>query len=189
MNAQNVSTGKPTGGAISTAPLNTPLPLDAVTDLTGFESLGYISDAGLVNSNTPANTDIKAWGGQTVLSVQSEKPDTFKFTLIEVMNKVVLRAVYNDNNVTEIEVQDNETDKHTEIKISANADEPEYKSYVIDMIMKAGALKRIVIPAAKVTSISDISYTDSGAVGYEITITAVPDTAGNTHYEYIKTVQ
>ena len=187
MNAQNVSTGKPTGGAISTAPLTAALPESAVADLTGFDSLGYISDAGLVNTNSPSNTDIKAWGGQTVLSVQTEKPDTFKLTLIEVMNETVLKAVYNDNNVTSIEVGTGD-DKHTEIKVSANADEPEYKAYVVDMIMKAGALKRIVIPSAKVTAISDITYSDSAAVGYEVTITAVPDTKGNTHYEYIKTV-
>lgn len=187
MNAQNVSTGKPTGGAISVAPLNTTLPENAVATLdSAFVSLGYISEDGVTNSNSPSNSDIKAWGGQTVISTQTEKPDTFKFKLLEVMNKNVLKAVYNDGNVTEISVTDSESQTHTEIKVCANADEPEYKSYVIDMIMKAGALKRMVIPSAKVTSISDIVYKDSDPVGYEITITAVPDTAGNTHYDYIK---
>lgn len=178
MDAKNVSTGKPTGGAISSAPLGTALPTSTSAALgDAFVSLGYISDAGLVNSNSPSNTDIKAWGGQTVISVQSDKPDTFKFTLLEVLNEAVLKAVYNDDNVTT---------SGGEIVVKANADEPEYKSYVCDMIMKDGALKRIVIPSAKVTSIADISYTDSSATGYEITITAVPDTDGNTHYEYIK---
>ena len=50
--------------------------------------------------------------------------------------------------------------------------------------MKNKAVKRIVIPDAAVTAVGDITYAKS-AVGYNTTLTAVPDTSGNTHYEYI----
>ena len=44
----------------------------------------------------------------------------------------------------------------------------------------------IVIPDAGISEMEDIVYSDSKALGYGITLAAVPDTSGNTHYEYIK---
>jgi hypothetical protein len=179
-NSANVTAGKPnTAGAIYWAPLGTTLPTDTTDTLdVAFVSLGYCSEDGLVNTNSPENEDIKAWGGDTVLSVQTEKPDQFKFTLIEAMNVNVLKAVYGSNNVSGT--------LSTGITITANSDELEYGSWVIDMILKGGVAKRIVVPSGKITEVGDITYADGDAVGYESTMTAVPDTSGNTHYEYIK---
>ena len=46
-------------------------------------------------------------------------------------------------------------------------------------------LKRVVLPDAKVGEVGDIVYKDDEAVGYELTLTALPDEDGNTHYEYL----
>lgn len=178
-NTNYVSAGKPkVGGAVYRAPLGTALPTDASTELASdYKSLGYISEDGLKNENTPDNEDIKAWGGNIVLSVQTEKTDTFEMTFIESLNIEVLKMIYGDSNVTE---------SNGTIKVAATADEAEEAVYVVDMIMRGGALKRIVIPQGKISDLGEIEYKDDDAVGYDTTITAMPDESGTTHYEYIK---
>lgn len=177
---KNVTTGKAkVGGAVSVAATTATLPTSASSALaSGWTNLGYISDSGLTNSNSPETNAIKAWGGDTVLTTQTSKEDTFQFTLIETKNADVLKFIYGDKNVTSAE--------STGITVKATTSEAEAHAVVIDMVLREGTLKRVVIPNAVVSSIGDIVYNDSDAVGYEVTLTAYPDATGLTHYEYIK---
>ena len=179
--SSNVSAGKPkVTGAIFIAPVGTSLPTDSTTALaTAFVELGYASDAGVVNSESRETETIKAWGGDTVLKPFTGKEDTFQFTLIEALNVNALKLVYGDSNVT--------GDLTNGITIKSAAEDLDYHSFVIEMVLN-GAIKRIVIPSAKVTEVGDITYADGEAIGYDTTLSAVPDAAGGTHYEYIKAV-
>lgn len=176
----NVSYGKPlTDGAISTAPLGATLPTDATTKLdTKFKSLGYVSEDGITNENSPESEKIKAWGGKTVLVSQTEKPDTYQFTLIEVLNLDVLKVVYGDENVSGT--------LKTGITIKANAKPMKARSFVIETLLNGDTIKRMVIPNGVISEVGEISYKDDEAIGYETTIECLPDKDGNTHYEYIK---
>lgn len=179
-NTAKVTTGKPkVAGAVYRAPIGTTLPTDATTTLDGaFEDMGYISEDGVTNSNSPDSEKIKDWGGQTVLVVTNEKPDTFKIKFLESLNEDVLETVYGVANVT--------VGSNT-ITVVANAKALGEYIYAIDMVMTGGALKRIVIPKGSMSELGDIVYKSNEAVGYEVTLEALPDSSGNTHYEYIKT--
>lgn len=178
---KKVSAGKPkVSGAVYRAPIGTALPTDAATNLAAaFVDMGYISEDGVTNSNSPETEKIKAWGGQVVLIVSTEKPDTFKLTFLESLNENVLKTVYGDGNVT-VDATNGT------INVKANAAALDEYVYVIDVAMRDGALKRIVIPDGALSELGDIVYKDDDAIGYEITLDCLPDAEGNNHYEYIK---
>ena len=175
----NVTTGKPSvSGAIWRAALGSTLPTDATTALdAAFKCLGYVSEDGLTNDNSPESDTVKAWGGDTVLTLQTEKPDTFQFTLIGAKDTDVLEAVYGSTNVSGALT--------TGITVSANATEAEDHVWVFEVVMRDNTFKRIVVPSGKVTEVGDIVYKDDETIGYELTIQAFPDSSANTHYEYI----
>lgn len=176
----NVSTGKPkVGGAVFVAPVGTTLPTDATTALDkAFVGLGYVSEDGLKNAGDWEDNAFKAWGGDKVLEEAYRSSDTFSFTLIEVLSADTLKLVYGDSNVT--------GSLASGITVKANSQSQTEHSLVFDMIMRDGAVKRIVVPSAVVTEVGDITYADSDLVGYETTASASVDASGNSHYEYIK---
>ena len=178
-NATKVTVGKPkVAGAVYWAPTGTTLPTSASATLAaGFVALGYVSEDGLTNNNGPESDTIQAWGGDTVLTIQTNRPDTFALTLIEALNDNVLKTIYGSSNVI-VDGSDN-------ITVKATADEMTTGSWVFDMVMKGNRAKRIVVPNGTITELGEIAYKDDEAVGYAVTITDIPDTNGVYHYEYI----
>lgn len=178
-NVSNVSAGQPkVAGAVFRAPTGTTLPTDASSALnSAFLDLGYVSEDGVTNNNSAESDNVKAWGGDTVLVLQTEKPDEWTLTLIEAMNQNVLKTVYGDANVT--------VGTGGLITVQAKADQLADNSYVIDMKLKGGAMKRVVIPNGFLSELGEVVYKDDEPIGYEITLQALPDANGVTHYEYI----
>lgn len=177
---KNVSTGKPKiGGSVFVAPVGTELPKDTTTPLNeAFKCLGYCSEDGITNENKISTEKVKAWGGDTVVNALDEKEDTFKTKLIESLNEDVLKTVYGAENISGTIA--------TGLTVKVNNTQPEDNAFVFEMILKGGAIKRIVIPQASISEMGEIVYKDKDPIGYELTLMALPDEEGNTHYEYIK---
>lgn len=180
-NVNNVSVGKPkVGGAAWCAPAGTTAPTSAVSELSSaYKDLGYISSDGLKNNGERSVNKIKAWGGDIVNTTQTEKTDQFTVTFIEAMNSDVMKFVYGKDNVS--------GDLASGLTVLVNSSELDEWVLIFDMVLSHSVVKRVVLPKAKVDSVSEISYTDDDVIGYQCTISALPDSEGNTHYEYFKT--
>lgn len=179
--AAQVTAGKPkVGGHVFRAPVGTTLPTDATTALdAAFIDMGHISEDGVTNANSPESEVINAWGGTPVLRIQSSKDDTFGLKFIAAKNLEVQKMVYGSSNITGAAF-------NTGVTVKANAEELEDYAYVIEMIAKGNIAHRVVLPKARPIEIGEIVYSDTEAVGYDVTLGCTADEEGNTHYEYWK---
>ena len=179
---QNVSTGKPKAlGAVFMAETTEPAPTDATTPLSeNFVCLGYVSQDGITNNVETEATDHKEWGGSVVLSSLDSRKETFGLTFIE-SSVEVLQLVYGKQNVTG-------TIDGNDLKVVHTAGQADTRMFVFEIVLNAGRVKRIVVPVGQAINTGEISYKAEEVIGYEMTITALPDGTGNTAYEYFAKV-
>lgn len=180
MDAQNVSFGKPKAvGGVWIAPKGTTVPTDGTTALaSAYVNMGYISEDGYVQSIETDTEEVKAWGGDTVLTAQSSYKETHTVNFIET-NVNTLKAIYGTANVTE---------NDGKITVNAKSTPLDECVVVIELALTGGRIKRVVIPHAKIADRSgDITYSDTEAVTYPAKFSASPDASGNYHVEYIAT--
>lgn len=177
----NVTAANPAlNGAIYVAPAGTTPPTSSSTslDTSTFKALGYISEDGVTNSNSPSATPIKAWGGDTVYVTNDGRPDDWKFKAIEYLNEEVLKLTWGDDNVTGALA--------TGLTVKTNNKPLGEHVIVIDMVHRNGVLERVVIPKGTVTAVGDLVYQSTSVTAPDLTISAAPDSAGNSTYRYIK---
>lgn len=183
-NKSNVSIAKPrtraSGAAFWGIPGEVTIPTDGVSPLDEhFHDAGYLSQDGITNSTDQDWSDVIAFGGDRVLSVRTSRSESFQFTMIET-SADTLPVIYGPDNVTVDEATGNITVVH-------NSTEPPELVWVFEVALRGDRVKRIVVPAAQTTDIDDIQYQDGSEdpVGYAPTLAALPDSAGNTAYEYV----
>lgn len=175
-NAGNVSTIKPsTTGAIWIGGSSATVPTSASAAMTGFTCVGFISEDGVKKGISRDSESIKDWGGNTVTTVQKDYEATYTFTMMEITNESVLKAYYGDDNVT---ITGNK------ITVKGSSAELPKHPWVIDTVLNDGRKCREVIPSGKISDTGDIEYKRDEAMGYEVTITALPDSAGYPFYIY-----
>lgn len=182
-NSAFVTAAKPqNGGAFFAAPLGTPLPADATTALNAaFVKLGYLSEDGFENPIETESSDMKAFGGDVVLTQQTGYKETLKTKMLQALDPDVLREYFGQENVT----QAGGADKP--ITVRHNSKALPRRVFVFEVLLTGGLIKRIVVPEGQITERSGVVYKDGDAVGYEVTIAAYPSAKvdGDCVREYI----
>lgn len=140
-------------------------PTTAVSKLaTGWKSVGYISEEGVVEANTRDTNEITAWQNSDVVRKTVTKSETtYQFTMIET-NATALGLFYGKD------IADAAT-KHT---IGGSASKK--VKLVIDVV-DGGKVIRRYIPDGEVTERGEVTFSASDALGYQVTVTAYPNAA------------
>lgn len=178
----NVSLGKPCAiGGVYYAPLGTPLPKDAKTPLAEtYKCLGYISEDGLTNSTDTDTTEVKEWGGATVLKEISSYSETYQFAMLEIKaDSMKLR--YGADNVTE---------STGSLHILHGMPKDEHYVVVFEIMLTGNRKQRLVLPDASVVEYDDITYSAGDPITYSVTLSANPSKliGGKTVDDYIDAV-
>lgn len=185
----NVTFSKPgtsanKSGYIWVAPLGTPIPTEATTELAKeFVGLGYLSEDGLTEpASFEPGDDIVAAGGDTVAQADPTFSKTWTGTCIEALNEDLLRVAYGSANVT---VKAATSTADGSITVNEQAGGLEHHVIVIDEILKGGRKRRNVMADATFLITGDISHVHTALVNFEFTITAYPTAAAPAQIQYI----
>ncbi len=180
--AANAIVGKPAvQGGIFVAPLGTALPTNESTVLnSAFQSVGYLTDAGLARSRK-VDSDLKrAWGGDPLILISKGTTRSAKFGLAEYLSKIVQETLHGPGSVTETAAT---TSAGRKIAIAdADVDLP-HLSWVIQLF-SGTAVGRIVFPDCQVTDFEDWTYKDDDIAARPVTLTQWKGPDGKYANEY-----
>lgn len=168
--AANVRVGV-TGG-VYRAPLGTALPTDATSPIPAeFLDVGYIHEDGVTQSQETDTEDIVAWqNGDVVRKVQTSHDLTFTVPMIET-KAITLGLYYND-------------DAATDSTFQVTGAQATHYAWIIDVV-DGDHVVRMCLPDGQVTEKGEVTYQNSEAVSYEITLSAYPDVDGVKAYGYV----
>lgn len=167
-------------GGILAGPLGTALNTDATTTPdAALKKAGFVGEDGVTMTVGRTKEKIRAWGGDTVRTVQTEHDVTFSFTFLET-NQHNAGLLYGEENV-EFTAADATKGNRLSIKLNSNPLEPH--SWQLEM--KDGKRRgRIVIPNGDLSTDGDTTFVHSAASSTTVTIEALPDENGDKAFIY-----
>ncbi|MFF2026562.1 hypothetical protein [Rhodococcus koreensis] len=177
VNNSYVATPPIDGGVLHSADLGTTLPATAKEELNALfkaNDHGAVGENGIGIQRTRTTTDIKAFGGKTFRTVQTESDEAIVITLLEDDNLAVLETVNGADNVVVHEPDEDGLAK----TIYHVSDALPIKSWIVDT-KDGDKLKRYVIEKGQVTEIAEITDVHTDVTKVQITIKTYESSIGN----------
>lgn len=158
----------PIGTAAPTSPL--------VQPVAPWKPLGAISDDGLTYGFDEDNQEFTPWGLTSAFRTQITKSQrTFGLTLWET-TRTTVQSVFYRLDAAELEPVGGLT---TYAETASPV--PDRRAWWF-IVLDGSTAKGFYVPQGEVSDRSDVSFKQDEISGYEITVTAYPDEAGNTVY-------
>lgn len=181
-NVANLTAGVPmaTGGILQ-GPIGAVLPVDATTPFdVAWKRLGLVGEDGLAPGGERSLEDIMDWSGDVVASLQSQHSTQFTFTLLEVFNEDVLKAVFGDANVTVTAATATKGKLYSVVEDGAQLP---HKAHGFDM-RHIDKRIRILAPYSKITTIEESPFVNNGLNSFTVTVQCYKDESGKKVYRY-----
>jgi hypothetical protein len=168
-------------GAVFWAPSATALPTNTTTALNvAYKNLGYVGEDGISPNREVSVDEVKDMNGTTLRRVQTDFSTGFEATMLQVTNEDLNNIIYGDANVTV-------TAAGASVgRIIAIMDKGLVGTMGVIVVETIDGLakERRVYPVAQVTSMEEGPLVGSAVRQYTITVSAYPDTSGNSLYLY-----
>ncbi|MBF6330862.1 hypothetical protein [Nocardia transvalensis] len=145
---------------------------DLVKDLK-MVSLGGLSEAGIVNSQSRDVQKIKEFGGSVIAVPQSDYTETLKIELVEASNLDALRLVFGKDNIKEIKGTGANASVTVAIEVRHSSN-PLDDWILVTETVQGNKLRRQIVPKGKPTTVGDVSQVSNDIVKYDVTIEAFP---------------
>ena len=170
-----------TGGVLA-GPLGSPLPSTAAATIDeAIHPLGYASEDGLEVQGERTFNAVKDWNADIIAQLQTEHSSRFSLTLYGYWDEDVCKEIYGEDNVT---VTAATASSGKLITIRENGSVLPNRVWIFDM--KTGDKKaRFVLPNARVTEVSERPLVAGELAGYQVTVEAFKDEAGEKVYRYL----
>jgi hypothetical protein len=147
-----------------------------VQPVSPWEPLGAISDNGLVYGFNESSQEFTPWGLTSPFRRTITKSErTFKMNLWETARTTVQSIMYR---IPEGDLAPSAGKTTYAETASPSVDRRAWWFVVLD----GSSARGFYVPQGEVSDRSDVTFKQDELSGYEITITAYPDTAGNTVY-------
>ena len=178
MDASEIVFARPkTTGVFFVGATTATMPSDASTAIgSAFTELGYVSDAGIVQTIDRSVVELKDMGGDTVKILDESHAITYKLTPLQ-FSTGVITEIFGSANIT--------TDLNGDITaVNVNATPLSDRAFVFDMLLSNAKQMRIVVPVGHISAIGDFTFKAGTVLSGELTINALPDSSGNKAYYY-----